>query len=99
MTGAGCLLVLLDIIDCAALSLTELAALLGPGDGPTLLYVETVPAVRNIKYKPASHLTGERRHQAPELGGGGGVGALLLVDCGALLSTLWLSETLRPGPH
>ena len=35
---------LLDIIDRGALPLTELTALLGAGDGPALLDVETVPA-------------------------------------------------------
>ena len=39
-------MVLLDIVHSAALSLTELTALLGPGHGATLLDVETllVPA-------------------------------------------------------
>ena len=36
---------------------------------------------------------------APELGGGGRVGALLLVDRGALLPALWLREALSTGPH
>ena len=36
--------VLLDIVHSAALSLTELTALLGAGDSPALLDVETVPA-------------------------------------------------------
>ena len=35
---------ILDIVDRAALPLTELTALLGAGDGPALLDVETVPA-------------------------------------------------------
>ena len=45
---------LLDVVDSSALSLTELAALLGPADGPALLHIQTVPAL-NIRSdtKPA----------------------------------------------
>ena len=39
---------LLDVVDSSALSLTELAALLGPGEGPALLHIQTVPAL-NIR--------------------------------------------------
>ena len=39
------------------------------------------------------------REDGPERGGGGRVGALLLVDSGALLPALWLSETLTARPH
>ena len=47
------------------------------------------------KTLPTSHLS----QAPPELAAGGRVGALLLVDRGALLPALGLSEAVRPGPH